>query len=244
MSDNGPEFSTIEFIDFSNKWKFEHMTSSPRYPQSNGQVERAIQTVKNILRKTAYDQSDFNLGLLEFSNTPTSSEIPSPAELLNNRKLRSIVPCTSVLLQTKVHKSAIKNIKKRQRRYKHYYDKGTRILKPLNIGQNVKVRMLNQWVPGTVSGSAGLRSYKISMLHNGHEIRRNRKHIIIDSNRTHNSLPLQQCKYDDIMIGPAAAMPSSSSSEPVLRFTDNIDNNCFRTRSGRTVRPPDRWGYE
>ena len=42
MSDNGPQFSCGEFREFAQRWDFEHVTSSPRYPQSNGQVERAI----------------------------------------------------------------------------------------------------------------------------------------------------------------------------------------------------------
>ncbi|CAB3252642.1 unnamed protein product [Arctia plantaginis] len=54
MSDNGPEFSSLAFSDFARNWKFRHVTSSPRYPQSNGQVERSIQTIKQIIRKTAY----------------------------------------------------------------------------------------------------------------------------------------------------------------------------------------------
>ena len=35
----------------------EHVTSTPRYPQSNGQAELAIGTVKNLVKKASEDGS-------------------------------------------------------------------------------------------------------------------------------------------------------------------------------------------
>ena len=52
---------------FTKDYGFEHITSSPRYPQSNGEVESAVQTLKAILNKT----NDEYLGLLSYRNTPS-----------------------------------------------------------------------------------------------------------------------------------------------------------------------------
>ena len=46
ISDNRPQFILHEIKVI---WRFSHFTSSPRYPQSNGQAKWAVQTVKKLL---------------------------------------------------------------------------------------------------------------------------------------------------------------------------------------------------
>ena len=90
VSDNGPQFSCREFRTFTQLWDIEHVTSNPRYPQSNGQSERAIGTVKNLMKKALEDGSDVQLALQSFRNTVLSGSLPmttlsryaSPARLL------------------------------------------------------------------------------------------------------------------------------------------------------------------
>ena len=50
-SDNGSQYDSAEFSHFAKEWGFRHVTSSPRFPQSNGEVERGVRTVKNLLQK-------------------------------------------------------------------------------------------------------------------------------------------------------------------------------------------------
>lgn len=51
VSDNGPQYSSFEFKRFARQWDFKHTTSSPKFPQSNGLVERTIQNNKTNISK-------------------------------------------------------------------------------------------------------------------------------------------------------------------------------------------------
>lgn len=75
------------------QWNFEHKTSSPRYPQSNGFAKRFVGIVKQMLKKCKYnDRKNIYLALLELRNTPISDKIPSSSELIFGRKIRGILP--------------------------------------------------------------------------------------------------------------------------------------------------------
>ena len=52
VSDNGPQFTFYEYKKFSQEWDFKHIASIPRYPKSNGFVERNIQNIKRALQKS------------------------------------------------------------------------------------------------------------------------------------------------------------------------------------------------
>lgn len=72
--------------------EFKIITSSPRYPKSNGLAERAVGICKNILRKCSDSDNDFQKALLEYRNTPLAGLNVSPAELMFSRLVRSVLP--------------------------------------------------------------------------------------------------------------------------------------------------------
>uniref|UniRef100_A0A8C7WMF3 Gypsy retrotransposon integrase-like protein 1 n=2 Tax=Oryzias sinensis TaxID=183150 RepID=A0A8C7WMF3_9TELE len=94
VTDNGPQFSGAVFAEFAQSYGFHHITSSPKHPQSNGEAERAVKTVKELLKKAA----DPYLALLAYRATPLQNGY-SPAQLLMERRLRTTVPTLPALLQ-------------------------------------------------------------------------------------------------------------------------------------------------
>ena len=132
ISDNGPQYSSEAFARFAHQFEFEHITSSPLYPQSNGEAERAVKTVKGLLKK----EGDPYLALLSYRATPLQNGL-SPSELLMSRKLRTTVPVTRELLRPKVPdpeslREREEKLKTRQQsNFDHHH--GVRELSPLEM---------------------------------------------------------------------------------------------------------------
>lgn len=110
ISDNGPQFASHAFQNFAKEFGFTHTTSSPRYPQANGEAERAVQTVKNLLRKA----TDPYVALLLYRATPLQNGF-APSELLMGRKLNTKLPS----LRSKSHSQIPNNpsLQEREQRY-------------------------------------------------------------------------------------------------------------------------------
>lgn len=77
------------------------ITSSPKYPRSNGLAERAIEICKTILRKCAEDESDVHVALSEYRTSLLTGLNASPSEFLNNRLLRTTIPSTTETSKTR-----------------------------------------------------------------------------------------------------------------------------------------------
>ena len=90
-TDNGPCFVSSEFEDFLTMNGIKHWRSSPYHPSSNGLAEKAVQIVKQGLKKMNDGSLNDRLAKLLFNYriTPHSTTGISPSELLMSRKLKS-----------------------------------------------------------------------------------------------------------------------------------------------------------
>ena len=138
-SDNGPCYSSQEFKFFMQNWQVKHRTSSPHYPQSNGLAESMVKVSKNLIEKAARQDLPWNRLLLDYRCTPISSEIPSPAEILFGRKLRSSISILpSQVMNDRIKKQRELIAKKEGKFYTNAKDFQDRIKAlPFEAGQNV-----------------------------------------------------------------------------------------------------------
>ena len=179
VTDNGPQFSSTEFLTFSKVWGFQHVTSSPRYPQSNGKAENAVKTVKRLFSKCqAVGQSEFR-ALLDWRNTPTEGIGNSPAQRFMGRRCRTQLPLTETQLKpafpTDGDTRALQGQKARQQ---HYYNRHVRELPPISAGEAVRMRLPGEkkWTAGICAGPARARSYGVKV--GDAEFRRNHRQLL------------------------------------------------------------------
>lgn len=229
FSDGGPQFSSMSFKAFANQYNFEHIMSSPEYPQSNGMVEREIQTIKNLFKKAIHEKKDPYLVLLEFRNTPISNTIASPAENLFNRKIRGIIPINQKCFYPKVNRNLRDKLIEKQCKDRYFYNRNKKDLRPIETGEGVLFRIGRFWKKGIIKGKTNDRTYKIAN-ENGRIFIRNRFHI-----KPLNIVPFYIPDVDNQesdAIQPSQQQPSSPST------------SYYTTSYGRVVRPPVRYGQE
>ena len=152
ISGNGPQYDCQSYKQSSQEWGFQHITSSPRYPPSNGFIERQVQTVKNTLDKAVKSGEDPHMSMLCLSPTAIDSKLPSPAELLFQRKLQANLPVrvdNGIPDRDKITQRPTE----RQQSMKHYYDRNAHELSPLTTGQPVRIQdqATKKWLTGIVS---------------------------------------------------------------------------------------------
>lgn len=109
------ENNTHKFKMFSQKWEFEHKTSSSGDPQSTGEAESAVKTIKHLMQKVATAGQD------PYCPADTASQglASSPEQRLLSSRTQSLLPTKETVLKLKVsnNKQELINSRRRQERY-------------------------------------------------------------------------------------------------------------------------------
>ncbi|XP_041366854.1 uncharacterized protein K02A2.6-like [Gigantopelta aegis] len=214
-SDCGPQFTSKQFQQFCKDYGINHNTSSPHFQSSNGEAERAIQTVKKLWRKN----TDQYPALLDYRTTPLEGINLSPEQLLMGRRPRNKLPSSRGLLTPSSYNQEV--IKQRfnleKERQKYYHDKpNITNHAPFQPGDQVRMAPLpssKEWHAAVVLKCHSLpRSY---ILQSGNQIfRRNRKHLH-SSTAEANKVPLwaeENMAYEPLETGPNNYTNSHESS--------------------------------
>lgn len=182
-SDNGPPYNSVEYANFMRSTGVEHITSSPLYAQSNGRVENAVKTAKNLLKKSTVSGTEYYLSLLNWRNTPTEGMNTSPAQRMFGRRTRTQLPTVEQLLEprTAATEATRQQILRRKEKQAYYYNQHTKELPPLKEGEVVRVAprpgyKRDKWIKGQVDSQVDVRSYRVR-IEDGRVFRRNRRHL-------------------------------------------------------------------
>ena len=240
ITDNGPQFSSAVFLNFAHVYGFQHSTSSPRYPQSNGLAERAVQTAKKLLKKAVKGGSDPYLALLAYRNTPIDAETGSPAQRLFGRRTKTTLPVTSQLLKPAViePKKVQESRRLSQAKQKAYYDRHAKELPILKPGDQVRFDTPNGLKAAVVISKRNEpRSYLIRTT-TGMVLRRNRRHLYLSHG--HQGLTNEsdiESDQSEEQVPPERGNPANEQ-----RLNQPQAEPLYHTRSGRTVIKPNRYG--
>ena len=237
VSDNAPNLTSEEFDKFAQEWDFEHITTSPYHSQSNGKAESAVKAAKKMLRKARKSKTDPYLAMLAIRNTPTQGMDGSPMQRMNNRRGRTRLPLTSLMLQpnsldTSKEKTKLET---RQMRQCKYYNRSATDLPILEEGDTVRIKPTkgeNEWKKGVISKKINERSYEVTTSENTY--RRNR----VDLKRTTETPPKAT---DETMQPPTQAkschMEQAPKEDP-QRKTQDPKEETQPTNSPETLKTP------
>ena len=271
VSDNGPQFSCLDFATFAAKWEFKHCPTSPGNSKGNGKAEAAVKIAKSLLRKALASRSDVYLALLDHRNTPNQGHESSPAQRSLGRRTRTLLPTTTALLQpTGIPSKVTEKMLKSQHKQKTYFDRNVKQLPPLFEGDVVRVQPFvnkkGMWAKGQILNQLDKRSYEVQT-DNG-IIRRNRMHLKLTkepiapilpstNSKPNPSLPITHQKPLDNTdlrktsetsanirpLSPAKA-PSIMSESEKTTIIQSDRTSTSRTRSGRMTKIPSKYdGY-
>ena len=239
ISDNGPQFSSHEFQQFIKQYQIDHRTSSPYHPQSNGMAEKAVQTIKRLMKKAAHDGNDNYLALLEYRNTPWSDTLGSPVQRLMGRRTKTLIPTANTLLKpATINPTAVQEeLQKHRKQQKMFYDRQAKPLKSLKIGDSVLMTSKDgTWKPAKVTSISQRApcSYNI-VTPQGQYYRRNRKDLRKVMGKTEVNTSTDEFLDDQAY--------DSDTNEPVEEScgTNSVVSAPALRRSQRTIRAPVRY---
>ena len=235
ISDNGPQYASESFQKFARNYGFIHATSSPRYAQANGESERAVRTVKELLKKN----QDPYLALLSYRSTPLLNGL-SPSELLMGRRLKTQLPVLPSTLKPRSTTSELERVKVKEELYRTKQEKTfnkrhrARDLTPWKAGDAVWVK--DQSKEGRIlSPTQYPRSYLVKT--DKGILRRNRSALVstTEEKPTNPDKTAEQPLTIQQKVPPPTDRPRPSSEN-----TPPAEGLQLTTRSRRVIRPPQR----
>ena len=205
------------------------------YPQSNGQSERAIQTMNNMLKKANAEGRDPYLALLAYRNTAVAGMSYSPAQMLKSRSLNTKVSTLPSLLQPNVV-DARPQLEERQQRHKAVFDRGAHELTELHPGDVVRGRHKNVWQPAIVR-QRDVHPQPYIIERDVYRMRRNRRQLL---KTAEDESPIATAEVAEACRAPPADVVELNEAPPTpVVHREDVTRTPGRVKSsGRAVVRP------
>ena len=228
--------SAAMFKEFAREYGFVHRTSSPRYPQANGEAERAVKTIKTLLKNA----DDPFLALLAYRATPLQNGY-SPSELLMNRKLRTTVPMAPPQMLPSIPNYEILRKKEEVSRehQKMNFDKHHKAKSLKQLEPSQRVWISDMGIQGTVKEQIAPRSYLITTTQG--IIQRNRHHLKYYRFQSGQDEVTDYDLDDDAMEETTDPEPEPEESDVIEQAgepDESAADGIQRIRSGRASKRP------
>lgn len=225
VADNQP-FSSKEFVEFAKNWSFKIINSSPLYPRSNGQSEKAVHVAKMLVKKSIEAKTDLTYVLLEYRNHPISRLESSPSQILMSRRTRSKVPMKDVLMEPAIEKNIKVKLINNQQKTKQYYDGTTRSRSDFMPGDYVTYRYKNVWMPAQIVKQHECPRSYIIRNENNRYLRRNKFDLRKSFNSFIPNSNATQVAYRSVSEEEVVESDSSEISNTVSAILPNsLDGN-------------------
>ncbi|XP_062509151.1 uncharacterized protein K02A2.6-like [Corticium candelabrum] len=210
VTDNGPQFVASEFLQFAEKWEFDHITTIPYHSQNQRQSGKCSEICKHLMVEALEAREDPWIALLDQRNTPPQGTTPSPAQRLFSRRTNGLLPMKLDLLKPQVVDGISQQLAKQKETQAKYYNQGTRDLPLIVPGTVVRMEPLKgkkqSWKKAVVIEQTTERSYK-ARTEDGGIYRRNRRQLKITNEAILNK-PTTLVNNDDAGLEQVAAESS------------------------------------
>ncbi|XP_017493596.1 PREDICTED: uncharacterized protein K02A2.6-like [Rhagoletis zephyria] len=231
VSDNGRQFTSLEFQAFAKANGIKLSRTAPGHPSTNGQAENFVKTIKKSLIATLEQNEVHNFDvilqrfLFDYRITKHCTTNESPSKLLLNRELKSRFslmqpPTTKDIIESK-QINAVKNYK------------GKRKVN-FSVGQNVYVRDYKNpnkavWSPAVIQKKLGPRNYTCYLTRDKRDIKRHLDQIINRSDV--NTETLSEEPFEETNI-PSEARAVVKFEEPLVEIDDlSEEDDVFKDAS-------------
>ncbi|CAD6200298.1 unnamed protein product [Caenorhabditis auriculariae] len=168
VSDNGTQFTSQLFAEMCQNGNIQHIRTAPYCPQSNGQAERFVDTLKRALKKLQKGEEKIseeilNEFLMRYRRTPLEVlKGKSAAEVHLGRQIRTKID------SLKPRDPEIPSWSNDQRKMKNWFDeKYSTRSRDFHVGQQVmaKCHTANSWTwkPGFILKKSGKVNYEVDL---------------------------------------------------------------------------------